>query len=70
MDFQVFHKYNRLVRRGACKPLTCRHCGNELTLRVGTDDEPELMCFFCNVLTKPGLKMYSDIRSVVKEHFE
>lgn len=67
MDFKVFHDYRRLVRRGLAKPLTCRHCGNELTLMIGKKDEPVLKCFFCNILVKPGLGMYNDLRAVVKE---
>lgn len=69
MDFQTFHKYNRLVRRGVAKPLACQHCDTELTLMMGEDDKPALRCFGCGVIVYPGLNMYRDVRAVVKEHF-
>jgi len=67
-EFQVFHDYNRLVRRGLTKPLT-HGCGTEFVLALGEEDRPVLKCFSCGTLTLPGLTMYSDIKSVVKEHF-
>lgn len=69
MDFQTFHKYNRLVRRGLVKPLS-HSCGTEYALQLGRDDEPVLKCYLCGTTTLPGSKMYSDIRAVVKEHFD
>lgn len=69
MDYQTFHKYNRLVRRGLTKPLCCPHCDNEFTLRLGKEDKPELQCFNCNTLTLPGKNLYDRVRSVVREHF-
>jgi len=69
MDFQVFHKYNRLVRRGMVKPLACQHCGTEYVLTIGDEDKPALRCFGCSVVVYPGLRMYEDIVAVVKEHF-
>lgn len=69
MDYQTFHKYNRLVRRGLTKPLTCQHCETELSVMMGTVDRPMLKCFGCGVEVYPGLKMYETIRAVVKEHF-
>lgn len=68
MEFTVFHRYNRLVRRGLAKPLV-DSCGNEFVLRVTEDNEPVLQCAFCNTYTQPGLAMYEDIRAVVKEFF-
>ena len=75
MDFQIspewqtFHLYNRLVRRGLTKPLA-HSCDTEFVLRLGEEDKPVLVCYLCNTTTHPGLKMYSDIRAVVKEHFD
>lgn len=69
MEFQTFHNYNRLVRRGIVKPLACPHCENEFALSIGEDDEPVLKCFFCGTLTLPGLDMYNRVRAVVTEHF-
>lgn len=68
MEFQTFHNYNRLVRRGYTKPLV-HSCGDEFTLIIGDEDKPALKCFACNTITYPGLRMYSDILAVVKEHF-
>jgi len=67
-EWETFHLYNRLVRRGLTKPLT-HSCGEEFTLTLGEDDRPALKCFMCGTTTYPGLNMYSDIRAVVKEHF-
>lgn len=70
MDFQTFHRYNRLVRRGVTKPLACQHCDRPMTLRLGEEDKPVLYCAYCNVTVLPGLKMFEDINAVVKEWFE
>lgn len=74
MEFQTFHNYNRLVRRGLVKPLT-HSCGTEFVLIIRDDHspnpnpQPALKCFACGTLTLPGTKMYSDILAVVQEHF-
>lgn len=68
IDFQTFHKYNRLVRRGLTKPLT-HSCGTEFVLTIGDEDQPALKCFTCGTTTYPGLRMFGDIQAVVKEHF-
>lgn len=70
MDFQTFHRYNRLVRRGLVKPLKCPHCDYDYVLRLTDDDEPGLECFMCLSIVKPGKRVYDDIRAVVKEFFE
>lgn len=69
MEFQVFHDYNRLARRGQVPPLTCSHCGSEYTVRLGPGNEPILQCFMCLTLTKPGLDLYDYLVDKVKEHF-
>ena len=69
MDFQVFHDYNRLADRGVTKPLTCQHCDTKLTLTLGEEDKPVLKCFGCGTTTYPGLKLYDQLRSVVKEFY-
>lgn len=68
MDIQYFHNYNRLVRRGLVKPLTCS-AGHEVTLRATLDAEPVLECYTCGSRTQPGLAMYQRVQAVVKEHF-
>lgn len=67
-DFQTFHLYNRLVRRGFTKPLT-HSCGNEFVLTIGDEEKPVLRCFNCGTMTFPGLGMFADIKAVVTEHF-
>lgn len=69
MRFQVFHDYNRLVRRGLVPPLTCGHCGTEYAIRLGVDDQPELQCFMCDSRTRPGQAYYDKVVSVVNKHF-
>jgi hypothetical protein len=69
VDYRTFHNYNRLVRRGQAKPICCGMCGNEYTLRLGKNDEPELQCFYCDVRVKPGLRITGDVEAVVKEHY-
>jgi len=70
LDFQTFHLYNRLVRRGLVKPLTCRHCpDSELVLMLGKDEQPNFHCFSCGTTVIPGLDLYNRCRAVVKEHF-
>lgn len=70
MDFRTFHLYNRLVRRGLVKPLICPVCEMDYVVRTDADDEPVLQCFGCQSTTKPGLKLYSQVEAVVKEHFD
>lgn len=69
MDFQTFHKYRRLVRRGLAPALCCQHCENELVLGIGEDDEPVLKCYGCNVVLIPGKNLYDKVRAIVSEHF-
>lgn len=68
MDFQIFHNYNRLVRRGLAKPLE-HSCGGQYVLAMGEKDLPVLKCYSCNTTTLPGTKMYGDIKAVVEEWF-
>lgn len=70
MDFQTFHLFNRLVRRGLVKPLVCRVCEDPLVLRQAETGEPALQCFACNSIVQPGLNTWLDVRAVVKEHFD
>lgn len=68
MDFRVIHAYNRLVRRGIVDPLTCKHCGEEVAIRLSSDDQPLFQCFTCNSITAPGLLRYEEIKKIVEEH--
>jgi hypothetical protein len=69
--FPLFHAYNKLVRRGLTKPLTC-DCGETqvTTLeKVGDDDLLLLECYSCGTTTRPGLTTINNVRAVVTEHF-
>lgn len=68
--FRLFHRYNKLVRRGLVKPLACKTCSSLLTTALGDNDELVLKCFVCDSSTVPGLATISDVRAVVTEHFE
>lgn len=69
MDFQVFHDYARLARRGLVEPLACPHCGFEYVTRIGEGDEPVLQCFGCNSITKPGLALYENLIKENKKYY-
>lgn len=69
MDFQIFHLYNRLVRRDMAEALACPTCEEVYVLRE-KEDKPVLQCFGCQSLVEPGLTMWNEIQAVVKEHFE
>lgn len=67
--FDLFHKYNRLVRRRLTKPLACEACGHNLTTSLGSDDSLILVCYVCPYEVKPGTRLIEQVRAVVKEHF-
>lgn len=69
MEFDYFHKYNTLVRRGYAQPLLCYACNEPYVLTIDKDDSPALECYYCGGFILPGLRMYQDIVAVVKEHF-
>lgn len=68
MDIKTFHKYNRLVKRGLARPLTCPQCGEVYTLRVTEDNEPVLQCLMCNSKTFPGKNTWDNVKAIVQEH--
>ena len=67
MDIRVFHKYNRLAKRGIVSPLSCNVCDNEYVLRASEDADPLLQCFYCDRIIQPGLGMYDRIKAVLSE---
>lgn len=69
MDFQTFHKYNRLVRQGKASSLRCDACKSEVVTRLGPLDSVVLWCYGCNSYTTPGLNTCDRVRAVVEEHF-
>ena len=69
MDFQTYHKYRRLVRRGLAPALCCATCEFELVLGIGPKDEPVLKCYTCNSTITPGKDTNDKVRAIVTEHF-
>ena len=67
MDFQTFHTYNRLARRGIVDHLTCPDDGTRLQLMLGEHSEPVLHCWFCDSTLVPGLDLYNRVNAVVSE---
>jgi hypothetical protein len=61
MDFQVFHDYRKLVRRGLAPPLTC-FCRTEYVVRIDDSDEPVLHCYTCDTITRPGIKIIDQMK--------
>lgn len=68
--FDMFHKYNRLVRRNLVKPLTCPSCGTAYVTGLGPEDELVLLCVVCDTKTSPGEDTIGRVRAVVSEHFK
>lgn len=67
--FAMFHRYNKLVRRGLVQPLNCKTCATPYITAVGPDEELVLRCYVCPSDVKPGLDTLSKVRAVVTEHF-
>lgn len=69
--YTLIHAYDKVVRRGLVKPLTCS-CGETLTIEpnAGTDmdAEPNFRCYTCDSKTTLGLDAWADVRAVVMEH--
>jgi hypothetical protein len=70
MDFQLFHKYNKLVRRNLVEPLTCNHCDTEYVIQIGAFDEPVLRCLPCATIVYPGIRAYEEMKAVVNHYFK
>lgn len=69
MDFQTFHRYNRLARRGFVDPLRCGHCGHELALRLTDEYEPGLECLHCLTEFVIRERLYTRIKAILKEFY-
>lgn len=66
--FNLFHRYNKLVRRDLARPL--KHtCGSGYITAMGEDEELVLRCLSCGTDTVPGIGTIGRVRAVVKEHF-
>jgi uncharacterized Zn finger protein len=69
MDFQTFHKYNRLVRRNVARPIICDVCSDALVVMAGKDDEPVLRCFVCGSVGYPSLELYRQVSNIVEDYY-
>lgn len=68
-DIQIFHEYNKIVRRGGL--IALRHsCDNAYALRADKDGEPLLQCYWCNVKVTPGERMVQEIVDQIKKYNE
>jgi hypothetical protein len=68
-NWELFHRYRRLVDRGLAKPLVCPNCHSLLITRIGIDDEPILWCYSELTILRPGLDLIQRVRAVVTEHY-
>lgn len=67
MDFQIFHRYNALARRGIVEPLKCHLCLNEVILAIHNEN-PAFKCLNCDKLIIPGMNTYQAIKNEVEKH--
>lgn len=67
--FRLFHRYNKLVRRGLVQPLTCKACGFAYITSADEEDNLVLECYTCDSKTRPGLGTIERVMAVVSEHF-
>jgi hypothetical protein len=67
--FRLFHRYNKLVRRGLVRPLVCKSCATPYITAVDGDDELILRCLACPSDVTPGIDTIGKVRAVVTEHF-
>jgi len=69
MEWEVFHRYNELVKQSKAKQLACPDCGGNLVTKADEKTNPMLYCFACDTNIRPGLDVYGQIRSVVSEFY-
>lgn len=67
--WRLIHRYNRLVRIGEAKPLSCPDCEMPVVVRPDLDDEPRLLCAFEDRFFLPGTMFWADVNAVVAEHY-
>lgn len=65
MDFQVFHKYRALVRRGQAPPIKCLLCHANVMFSIDSEGDPVLECYYCGARTRVGLNTYHKIEEAV-----
>lgn len=67
--FKLFHRYNKLVRRGLVQPLMCKICATPYVTGLNGEDELVLKCLVCPQEVVPGIDTIGQVYSVVTEHF-
>jgi hypothetical protein len=68
-DFQVYHNYRVIVRRGWAEPYLHNNCGYELIPRLSKEGSLLFKCMTCDVTIIPGLEQKKIFRDKVKEIF-
>lgn len=68
--FDLFHKYNRLVRREMAKPLMCWRCRAGLVTSLDKNDELVLICYLCGAEVAPGTALIDQVRKTVVSYYE
>lgn len=68
-NWELVHKYNRLVRREIAEPIRCPDCQSEYVSRLGPEDEPVLHCILCDRRLIIGQRVYDKMRAVVTQYF-
>lgn len=67
--FKLYHRYNKLVRRGLASPLLCKSCETPVITGLGENDALVLKCLMCKSVVMPGIGSIQDVRAVVTEFF-
>lgn len=71
-NWQIFHSYQDIVKKGDARPFLCPDCEIELIMKIGKDGVdagPVLWCPSCDTITTPGLDLIQRVTAIVKEHY-
>lgn len=66
--FEVVHRFRTLSNRNFITPLACRMCSQELTIRLGTDDEPTTKCFTCGAKATVSMATLIHMQTVINQY--
>lgn len=69
-DFQVYHNYRVLVKRGWAEPYVHNNCGETPVPKISKEDKLIFKCFGCGVTIIPGLAQIAKFRQALKEHYK
>lgn len=69
-DFQVYHNYRVLVKRGWAEPYIHNNCGETPVPKIGLADNLYFKCFTCNVSIIPGKAQIDKFRQALKEFYK